>query len=560
MVRGVFFESPQWRPYNKWVVLWLTSMVTFGGYYSFDFPSVLHNQLYRYFHSQDHTLSLADYELSFSLLFSLYSFPNTVLPWIGGVLSDKIGNNTMMFAMASLVLLGNFIQTYAIWRYDMQLLLFGRFLFGLGAETLQVCTNTTISKWFHSTAGQELAFALGINLSACKLAGVLTDWMSPYIESQHGIVISSVVVSLVCLLCFVLTLFLVKYEPEHVIAGVNDDSNSDSEDISMSQHAMLSDKHTISTSDLFDEKIHLHLDDFTASPPSPSSHHSHGTSAASRDLTKRTIRSGANGGNAVDKTLYYQAIQTQHDEEGGIEMTSSSQPSQHNHLHHHKATNNGWMTFCYQQGATIYQEMCHLNSSVWLMLVLTFFMYGTFIPFSNISNAVILEIFFAHKDPKSSEIKAAYYQSIPYFLTVFLNPILGLAVDYVGHRTMLLFCAATTLMIAHTLIYTAAMGAVVPLLCIGVAYSIFGSVIWPCVPVVVEEKLHGTAYGTMAAFQNTGQFIVPLILQGIFRAKSHFRDCELFLIASASMAMVIAAWLYYNDHRHFHGILSKPSI
>ena len=113
-------------------------MVTFGGYYSFDFPSVLHNQLYRHFHAADSSLTLSDYELSFSLLFSLYSFPNTVLPWIGGVLSDKIGNNTVMFVMATLVLIGNLCQTYAILTYNMPFLLFGRFVFGLGAETLQV--------------------------------------------------------------------------------------------------------------------------------------------------------------------------------------------------------------------------------------------------------------------------------------------------------------------------------------------------------------------------------------------------------------------------------------
>jgi MFS family permease len=134
-------------------------------------------------------------------------------------------------------------------------------------------------------------------------------------------------------------------------------------------------------------------------------------------------------------------------------------------------------------------------------------------------------------------------------------------VDWFGHRTFLLIVSALSLTLAHLLIYSAALGAILPLLMIGLAYSIFGSVIWPCVPVVVEESLHGTAYGTMAAFQNTGQFIMPLVLQYIFRIEHHlFRPCELFLAFTAFSAMVCGFILYHMDRKYFDGILSKPSV
>ncbi len=133
-------------------------------------------------------------------------------------------------------------------------------------------------------------------------------------------------------------------------------------------------------------------------------------------------------------------------------------------------------------------------------------------------------------------------------------------VDWIGNRTALLILSAVSLTCAHLLIYSAAVGAILPLLMIGIAYSIFGSVIWPCVPVVVEDSLHGTAYGTMAAFQNTGQFIMPLVLQQIFRVQHLFRPCELFLSSTAFAAVICGLVLYRVDKSYFDGILSKPSV
>eukprot|EP01035_Chromulina_nebulosa_P038389 gene38389-51855_t len=66
---------------------------------------------------------------------------------------------------------------------------------------------------------------------------------------------------------------------------------------------------------------------------------------------------------------------------------------------------------------------------------------------------------------------------------------------------------------AHLFISTQHANPFVPLACIGLAYSIFGSVIWACVPLIVPLAHHGAAYGLMCAFQNAGQAVVPLIVQ-----------------------------------------------
>jgi len=56
------------RKAKKWLILALACAATLGGYYSFDFPSALHNPLRRHF-----GVPGDDFEFYFSLLYSLYS-------------------------------------------------------------------------------------------------------------------------------------------------------------------------------------------------------------------------------------------------------------------------------------------------------------------------------------------------------------------------------------------------------------------------------------------------------------------------------------------------------
>lgn len=198
--------------FGKWTILVLACIVTFGAYYSFDTPSVLHNQLFRHFRVDGETR--ARFEFDFSLVYSVYSLPNTLLPLVGGLLVDKIGNKNVMLSFGAFVVLGNAIQTFGCLTKNIYMYIFGRFIFGFGSETLNVCVNTIISKWFR---GQELAFALAINLSACKLGGVLNDWISPAAEGAIGLNWTIFLVTILCLVCYGFSVYLAYNEPETVL-------------------------------------------------------------------------------------------------------------------------------------------------------------------------------------------------------------------------------------------------------------------------------------------------------------------------------------------------------
>lgn len=52
------------------------------------------------------------------------------------------------------------------------LMIFSRAVFGLGGENLSITTSAFIGQWFK---GKELAFALGVDISAARLAATIND-------------------------------------------------------------------------------------------------------------------------------------------------------------------------------------------------------------------------------------------------------------------------------------------------------------------------------------------------------------------------------------------------
>jgi MFS family permease len=66
---------------------------------------------------------------------------------------------------------------------ELKMMMFGRLLFGLGAETQIVMLNKVLAKWFK---GKELAFAFGLNLGIARLGSALAMSISPRIASQFS--------------------------------------------------------------------------------------------------------------------------------------------------------------------------------------------------------------------------------------------------------------------------------------------------------------------------------------------------------------------------------------
>ena len=107
-----------------------------------------------------------------------------VLPLIGGVLIDKIGINISILIFSLILVIGQGV--FAISGFmgtedqsnnsAFYVAITGRFIYGLGAESLTVCQTTVMSRWF---IGKELSLALGLNMSIGRLGSVFNSYSLP---------------------------------------------------------------------------------------------------------------------------------------------------------------------------------------------------------------------------------------------------------------------------------------------------------------------------------------------------------------------------------------------
>ncbi len=152
---------PELKPptsWYRWLVFFFISMAMFGNYYIYDSISPLADLL---------KAQLGFTDANIGLLNAIYSFPNIIMVLIGGLIIDRFGTRRSVLFFTLLVMLGAVITAL---RGNLVLMVTGRLIFGLGAESMIVAITTIIARWFK---GKELSFAFGLNLTFARLGSFL---------------------------------------------------------------------------------------------------------------------------------------------------------------------------------------------------------------------------------------------------------------------------------------------------------------------------------------------------------------------------------------------------
>jgi MFS family permease len=195
-------DRPALKPYFRWLVLAIMSLICFAQYFIYDSITPLGTLI----KAPPALGGLGFTGSQYGLLFSAYAVANVFLLMllVAGVLVDKLGLKksgilygflcflgaalTALGAMESLPqLLGPvyaWLRTAFLpeWSPELKVMLLGRAIYGVGAEAILVVNNKVLARWFK---GKELAFAFGLNLTIMRLgtflalniqAPVATSW------------------------------------------------------------------------------------------------------------------------------------------------------------------------------------------------------------------------------------------------------------------------------------------------------------------------------------------------------------------------------------------------
>jgi MFS family permease len=169
---------PEPTKFYRWLVLIFLSLAMFGNYYFYDALEPLAKLLQDQLHFSAQNIGM---------LQAAYSFPNIFTVVLGGILIDRIGTRKALLIFGVLCLIGAFITAFGA---QFPIMVAGRFVFGMGAESLIVAITTGVAKWFK---GKELSFALGINLMIARggtwmaqnspswAPNAYTNWQKPWL-------------------------------------------------------------------------------------------------------------------------------------------------------------------------------------------------------------------------------------------------------------------------------------------------------------------------------------------------------------------------------------------
>ncbi|XP_004075414.1 major facilitator superfamily domain-containing protein 1 isoform X1 [Oryzias latipes] len=165
---------------HRAVVLVFMCFLGFGSYFCYDNPAALQTQVI-----QDLNLNTA----KFMQLYAWYSWPNVVLCFFGGFLLDRVFGirlGTIIFSL--FVCVGQVIFAAGAW-YDLFWLMeLGRFVFGIGGESLAVAQNTYAVNWFK---GKELNLVFGLQLSMARLGSTVNMNIMGWVYNKVAVVVGS---------------------------------------------------------------------------------------------------------------------------------------------------------------------------------------------------------------------------------------------------------------------------------------------------------------------------------------------------------------------------------
>ncbi len=137
-----------------------------------------------------------------------------------------------------------------------------------------------------------------------------------------------------------------------------------------------------------------------------------------------------------------------------------------------------------------------------------------------------------------------------------LAPFAGNLVDRVGRRATLMVVGSLLIVPAHLLLGLTHLSPVLSMMVLGAAFVLVPACIWPSVPLIVDARCVGTAFGLMTAIQNLGLAAYP-IANGALRDATHGYTASQIMFAALGFLGLVFSILLLRADRHEGGRLER---
>jgi MFS family permease len=212
----------------------------------------------------------------------------------------------------------------------------------------------------------------------------------------------------------------------------------------------------------------------------------------------------------------------------------------------------------------VFSDIKKFNSSFWFVVLLCVTFYSAIFPFtalatdmfhdkwgiplvSSSTGGFLAQSFnnFFHMFSTAPGIT-----SIVVFASMVFAPFAGDLVDRIGKRASLMVVGSLILIPAHLIMGITHWNPIPSMVVLGAAFVLVPAAMWPSVPLVVEEKRVGTAFGLMTAIQNLGLGLFPFLNGKLRDVTGTYTATQVMFAALGVVGLVFALLLLRSDKRH----------
>jgi nitrate/nitrite transporter NarK len=184
----------------------------------------------------------------------------------------------------------------------------------------------------------------------------------------------------------------------------------------------------------------------------------------------------------------------------------------------------------------VFSDIGRVRASYWYITALCVTFYSAIFPFTAFSTDFFVEKW------GYSVITGGRLSSIIIFASMILAPILGRVVDKTGKRARIMLLGSFLVIPCYLAMGLTTVNPVFPMALLGFAFSLVPAALWPAVPLIVEEKKIGTAFGFMTMVQNVGLAAFPWLI-GWLRDSTADYTAGMMVFASLGLVAVIFSLL-----------------
>lgn len=218
----------------------------------------------------------------------------------------------------------------------------------------------------------------------------------------------------------------------------------------------------------------------------------------------------------------------------------------------------------------VLKDVKGFGASYWYVVLLCVTFYSAIFPFTALSTDFFhekwgLPLTMGGADSFLEQVLADFLHmfstapgttSIIIFASMCFAPFAGGLVDRIGRRASLMILGSLLMIACYLVLAFTSVPPRYPMFLLGAAFVLVPAAMWPAVPLIVDEKHVGTAFGLMTMVQNCGLALFPW-LNGKLRVVTEGYQASMMMFATLGVVGLVFAALLKAADRRAGGVLER---